>query len=74
MWKSVEMIKFKYKHDLQVLSGWMEGNEEVLDIFKFLPKIGYPDLSRKHENWLIFKFFFIHCETVKVSQNDHIVM
>ena len=37
-------------------------------------KIAYPDLSRKLENWLFLEFFFIHCKTVKVSQNDQIQM
>ena len=40
--------------------------------FQILTKIAYPDLSRKLENWLFFDFFFIHCKTVKVSQNDQI--
>ena len=42
--------------------------------FQILTKIAYPDLSRKLENWLFFEFFFIHCKTVKVSQNDQIRM
>ena len=40
--------------------------------FQILTKIAYPDLSRKLENWLFLEFFFIHCKTVKVSQNDQI--
>ena len=35
--KSVKMIKFEYKHDLQVFSWWMDKNYEVLVIFKFWP-------------------------------------
>ena len=42
--------------------------------YKILTWIGYPDLSRKLENGLIFEFFFIHCKTVKVSQNGQIPM
>ena len=42
--------------------------------FQILTKIAYPDRSRKLENWLFFEFFFIHCKTVKVSQNDQIQM
>ena len=42
--------------------------------FQILSKIKYPDLSRKLENWLFLEFFFIHCKTVKVSQNDQIQM
>ena len=42
--------------------------------FQILTKIAYPDLSKKHENWLFLEFFFIHCKTVKVSQNDQIQM
>ena len=32
------------------------------------------DLSRYLGNWLIFKFIFIHCKTVKVSQDNQIRM
>ena len=42
--------------------------------FQILTKIAYPDLSRKLEDWLFLEFFFIHCNTVKVSQNDQIQM
>ena len=42
--------------------------------FQILTKITYPDLSRKLENWLFSEFFFIHCKTVKVSENDQIQM
>ena len=40
--------------------------------FQIFTKIDYADLSRKLENGLILEFFFIHCKTVKVSQNDQI--
>ena len=40
--------------------------------FQIFTKIAYPDLSRKFQNWLFLEFFFIHCKTVKVSQNDQI--
>ena len=39
-----------------------------------LTKIAYSDLSRKLENRLILEFFFIHCKTLKVSQNNQIRM
>ena len=42
--------------------------------FPILTKIAYLDFSRKLENWLLLEFFFIHCKTVKVSQNDQIQM
>ena len=42
--------------------------------FQILAWIAYSDLSRNLENWLISKFVFIHCKTVKVSQNDQIQM
>ena len=42
--------------------------------FQILSKIAYPDLSRKLQNWLFLEFYFIHCKTVKVSQNDQILM
>ena len=40
--------------------------------FPILSKITYLDLSRNLENRLIFKFVFIHSETVKISQEDPI--
>ena len=40
--------------------------------FQILTWIGSPDLSRNLENCLIVKFVFIHCKTVKVSQDDQI--
>ena len=42
--------------------------------YQILTKIGYPDNSRILENRLILEFFFIHCTTVKVSQDDQIPM
>ena len=53
----------------------MNGTElRSVSHFQILTKIAYPDLSRKLENWLFLEFFFIHCKTVKVSQNDQIQM
>ena len=53
----------------------MNGKElRTFSHFQILTKIAYPDLSRKLENWLFLEFFFIHCKTVKVSQNDQIQM
>ena len=40
--------------------------------FQILTKIAY--LSRKLENGLILEFFFFHCKTVKISQNDQVRM
>ena len=74
LWKSVKMIKFKCKLDLQVVSWWMEQNYKGFIIFKFLTWIAYSDLSRKLENWPFLEFFFIHCKTVKISQYDQIRM
>ena len=42
--------------------------------FQILTWIAYSDLSRNFEKWLIWKFVFIHCKAVKVSQNDQIQM
>ena len=42
--------------------------------YQILTEITYPDLSRKRENFIILEVFFIHCKTVKVSQNDQIQM
>ena len=38
--------------------------------FQILTWIAYWDISRNLENWLILKFVFIHCKTVKVSKDD----
>ena len=40
--------------------------------FQIFTSIVYSDLSRNLENRLILNIVFIHCETVKVSQNDQI--
>ena len=40
--------------------------------FQILTWIGYSDLSRNLENWLILMFAFIPCESVKVSQDHQI--
>ena len=42
--------------------------------FQILTKIEYPDPTWNLQNWLILKFVFIHCKTVKVSQDDQIQM
>ena len=42
--------------------------------FQIFTKIAYSDLSRNLDNWLISKFLFINCKTLKVSQNDQIRM
>ena len=42
--------------------------------FQILTKMAYSDLSRNLQNRLILKFVFIHCQTVKVSQDDKIRM
>ena len=40
--------------------------------FEILTWITYSDFKRNLENWLILKFVFIHCKTVKVSQYNQI--
>ena len=53
----------------------MNGKElKSFSHFQILKSIAYTDLSRKLEDLLILEFFFIQCETVKVSQNDQIRM
>ena len=53
----------------------MNGTElRSLSHFQILNEIAYLDLSRKVENGVILEFFFIHCTTVKVSQDDQIPM
>ena len=41
---------------------------------QILTSIAYSDLSRNLEYLPISKFVFIHCKTVKVSQDDQIQM
>ena len=57
-------------------SGFLMNGTELRSFshFQILTWIGYSDLSRKLENWLFLEFFFIHCKSVKVSQNDKIRM
>ena len=61
--KSVKMIKFECKHDLQVFSWWMEEKLNSFSHFKILTKIGYPDLSR---NLQIDSFWSLSSLTVKL--------
>ena len=55
-------------------SGFLMNGTELRSFshFQILTWIGYSDLSRNLENGLILMFAFIPCETVKVSQDDHI--
>ena len=57
-------------------SGFLMNGTELRSFshFQIFTWIGYSDLSRNLENWLFLEFFFIHCKTVKVSQNDQIQM
>ena len=53
----------------------MNGTElRSLSHFQILTWKAYSDISRKLENLLILQFVFIHCKTVKVSQDDQIQM
>ena len=65
--------------DLIRISTWfrshflMNGTElRSFSHFQILTWIGYSDLSRNLENWLILMFAYIPCETVKVSEDDQI--
>ena len=55
-------------------SGFLMNGTELrsLVIFKIYTWIGYSEISRNLENWLILMFSFIPCETVKVIQDDQI--
>ena len=68
------MIKFKSKDDLQLFSWWIEMNQEVLFIFKFWPESHTHTLAESLKKLTDFGVFFIHCKTVKVSQDDQIRM
>ena len=53
----------------------MNGTElRSFNHFQVLTCIAYSDLRRNLENLLIWKFVFVHCKAVKVSQNDQIQM
>ena len=53
----------------------MNGTElRCFSDYEVLTSIAYLDLSRNLENSLFLKFVFIHCKTVKVSQDDQIRM
>ena len=53
----------------------MNGTElRSFSYFQIMTLITYSDVSRNLENSLILKFIFIHCKTVKVSQDDQIRM
>ena len=73
-------MKVSQNDQIQIQTGFtsgflMNGTElRSFSHFQILTKIAYPDLSRKLENWLFLEFFFIHCKTVKVNQNDQIQM
>ena len=55
-------------------SGFLMNGTELRSFshFQILTRIGYSDLRRNLENWLILMFAFIPCETVKVSEDDQI--
>ena len=55
-------------------SGFLKNGTELRSFshFQILTWIGYSDLSRNLENWLILMFAFIPWETVKVSEDDQI--
>ena len=55
-------------------SGFLMNGTELRSFshFQILTSIGYLDLSRNLENWLILMFAFIPCETLKVSEDDQI--
>ena len=55
-------------------SGFLMNGTELSSFshFQILTWIGYSDLSRNLENWLILMFAFIPFETVEVSEDDQI--
>ena len=55
-------------------SGFLMNDTELRSFshFQILTWIGYSDLSRNLENWLILMFAFIPYEIVKVSEDDQI--
>ena len=73
-------VKVSLTYQIQIqtwfTSGFLMNGTELRSFshFQILTKIAYPYLSRKLENWLFLEFLFIHCKTVKVSQNDQIQM
>ena len=70
LWKSVKMIEFEYRHDLQVFSWWMVQNWEVLVIYKFWPKSHTWTLA---ENLKIDYFWSFSSFTVKLWKSVKII-
>ena len=68
------MTKFECKLDLQVFSWWNGTKLRSFSHFQIFTWIAESYLRRNLENWLILKFVFIHCKTVKVSLDDEIRM
>ena len=53
----------------------MNGTElKSFSHFQILTRIAFSDLSRNLETCQILKFVFIHCQAVRISQNDQIQM
>ena len=46
----------------------------TFNLFQILTWIEYSELRRNLENWLMLEFVFIHCKTVKISQNYQILL
>ena len=57
-----------------ITSLFLKNGKELRSFSKYhiLIYITYSDQSRKLENWLILKFVFIRCKTLKVSEDDQI--
>ena len=57
-------------------SGFLMNGTELRSFshFQMLTWIAYSDLSRNLENGPILMFAFIPCETVKVSEDDQILI
>ena len=63
----------KVSQDNQVRMQTLNGTDiRSFSHFQILTWIVYSDLSRNIGNWLILNFVFIHCKTLKISQNDQI--
>ena len=71
-----ETVKVSEDHQIRIYtwfrSRFLMNRTELRSFshFQILTKIAYPDVRRKLENWLFLEVFFIHCKTLKVSQND----
>ena len=76
LWKSVKIINFKCKNDLEVFSWWMEQNLEVLIFIKFRPRSHTRTLAEifKLTNFEVCFYSLWSCECQSKWSNSKVKM